>query len=87
MVLASSTISGTKGLLEDQAEEATLLPSADYTLCLDSLLSPESQELYLHVSKPPKEGTRQYEILQALNQVIKLADTQLQFGELVFLVP
>lgn len=50
-------------------DDSTLLPSADYTLCLDSLLRPESHDLYLHVSKPPKEGSKAYNILQALNQV------------------
>ncbi len=61
---------GTKGLLEDQLEDSPLLPSADYTLCLDSLLKPDHSEgLYLHVSKPPKEGSKAYGIVQALNQV------------------
>ena len=55
-------------------EESALLPSADYTLCLDSLLGrggseSSGEQLYLHVSKPPKEGSRAHHILQALNQV------------------
>lgn len=70
---------GTKGLLEDQLDDSPLLPSADYTLCLDSLfnpdtsdtseLEPDTSDLYLHVSKPPKEGSNAYSIIQALNQV------------------
>ena len=61
---------GTKGLLEEQLEDSPLLSSVDYTLCLDSLLrSGDSAGLYLHVSKPPKEGSKAYSIVQALNQV------------------
>ena len=61
---------GTKGLLEEQLEDSPLLPSADYTLCLDSLLKQDDAEgLYVHVSKPPKEGSKAYSLVQALNQV------------------
>lgn len=61
---------GTKGLLDEQLEDSPLLSSVDYTLCLDSLLrGGESEGLYLHVSKPPKEGSKAYAIVQALNQV------------------
>lgn len=59
---------GTKGLLDDDLDGSPLLPSADYVLCLDSLLNPGSSDLYLHVSKPPKEGTKSFAIIQALNQ-------------------
>ena len=62
---------GTKGLLEEQLEESPLLPTADYTLCLDSLLSSDDTGgLYLHVSKPPKQGSKAFDIVQALNQVL-----------------
>jgi hypothetical protein len=60
---------GTKGLLENDLEENPLLASAEYVLCLDSLLNHAAQDLYLHVSKPPKEGSKAYDIVQALNQV------------------
>ena len=61
---------GTKGVLEEDSDDSLLLSSVDYVLCLDSLLNPEgSDSLYLHVSKPPKEGSKPYAILQALNQV------------------
>ena len=46
----------------------SLLPDADYTLCLDSLSSQQSK-LFLHVSKPPRESTKAFQLLQALNQV------------------
>jgi len=64
---------GTKGFLEEQLEDPdnSLLPDADYTLCLDSLASQQSK-LFLHVSKPPREGTRAFHLLQALNQSAKL---------------
>ena len=64
---------GTKGLLELDLEDAPLLSSAEYVLCLDSLLNPEAAgDLYLHVSKPPKEGSKAYHFVQALNQVSSL---------------
>ncbi len=62
---------GTKGLLEDLdgSEAASLLSSADYTLCLDSLSMGDPNKLYVHVSKPPKEGGRAHLLLQYLNEV------------------
>ena len=62
---------GTKGLLEDLdgSEAASLLSSADYTLCLDSLSMADASSLYVHVSKPPKEGAKGHLLLQYLNQV------------------
>ena len=60
---------GTKGLLEEQ-DETPLLATADYTLCLDSLLSSDDAGgLYLHVSKPPKQGSKAFDVVHALNQV------------------
>ena len=62
---------GTKGLLEDldSSEAASLLSSAEYTLCLDSLSMADSGNLYVHVSKPPKEGAKGHLLIQYLNQV------------------
>jgi len=62
---------GTKGLLEDleSSEAASLLSSADYTLCLDSLSMADADHLYVHVSKPPKEGAKGHLLMQYLNQV------------------
>ncbi len=61
---------GTKGLLEEQGDTSdSLLSSADYIFCLDSLLSSESNDLYVHVSKPPREGSKAYNLIQVLNKV------------------
>ena len=49
--------------------DVSLFPSADYTLCLDTLASRDSEELYLHTSKPPREGMRAYDLVKALNKV------------------
>lgn len=39
----------------DSILDGSLLPDALYTLCLDSI--GDEDNLYLHVSKPPKEGS------------------------------
>ena len=49
--------------------DSSLFPSADYTLCLDTLASVGSQELYLHLSKPLKEGMRAHNLIQLINKV------------------
>ncbi|KAL5481287.1 hypothetical protein EMCRGX_G021420 [Ephydatia muelleri] len=60
---------GTKHLLDEQQEDTdSSLVGVDYALCLDSLAADDSQ-LYLHVSKPPKEGTKAFQLLEALNQI------------------
>lgn len=48
---------GTKKWIEDNIDssDGSLLPEALYTLCLDSV--GDDDNLYLHVSKPPKEGS------------------------------
>lgn len=48
---------GTKKWIEDNVDssDVSLLPDALYNLCLDSL--GDEDNLYLHVSKPPKEGS------------------------------
>lgn len=52
--------------------DSSLLTHADYTLCLDDLASDEFHDIYVHVSKPPKIGSRGYDLVQAVNQVINL---------------
>lgn len=42
--------------------DMSLLADAEYVICLDSVGGSDS--LHLHLSKPPKEGTLPYEILQ-----------------------
>lgn len=70
---------GTKSLLDEQLDDdSSRLVEADYTLVLDSLATPPTPEapppsLYAHVSKPPKEGSRQQQVLVALNQSARLA--------------
>ncbi|XP_035233238.1 nicalin-1-like isoform X1 [Stegodyphus dumicola] len=48
---------GTKKWIEDNIDssDGSLLPDALYTLCLDTI--GDEDNLYLHVSKPPKEGS------------------------------
>ncbi|PIK38191.1 hypothetical protein BSL78_24969 [Apostichopus japonicus] len=55
---------GTKRWIEDNLEvhDMSLLADAEYVICLDSVGGSDS--LHLHLSKPPKEGTLPYEILQ-----------------------
>ena len=67
-----------QAFLDDQVEDldSSLLAGADYSLCLDSLAdggSSASSDLFLHVSKPPREGSRAFALLSALNQVAGLA--------------
>eukprot|EP00731_Ephydatia_muelleri_P015674 Em0009g98a len=65
---------GTKHLLDEQQEDTdSSLVGVDYALCLDSLAADDSQ-LYLHVSKPPKEGTKAFQLLEALNQSAGVQD-------------
>ena len=47
--------------------DSFLLTDADYAICLDALAG--GSELFLHVSKPPKEGTKAHELVNHLNQV------------------
>lgn len=55
---------GTKKWIEDNVESAeiSLLAEADYVLCIDAIGNGEN--LKLHVSKPPKEGTQGYLLIQ-----------------------
>jgi hypothetical protein len=48
---------GSKRWLEDQLEglDAGSLQDSDFTLCLDTVGA--GDELYMHVSKPPKDGS------------------------------
>ena len=42
--------------------EFSLLAEADYVICIDAI--GQGTELNLHVSKPPKEGTQAYALVQ-----------------------
>ncbi|XP_064391028.1 BOS complex subunit ncln-like isoform X2 [Halichondria panicea] len=60
---------GTKHLIFEQMDNQDddgLLPQAEYTMCLDEIASGDS--LFVHVSKPPKEGTKPHKLLKTLNE-------------------
>ncbi len=61
---------GTKHLIFEQMDNQDddgLLPQAEYTMCLDEIAAGDS--LFVHVSKPPKEGTKPHKLLKTLNEV------------------
>ncbi len=51
----------------DNQDDDGLLPQAEYTMCLDEIAAGDS--LFVHVSKPPKEGTKPHKLLKTLNEV------------------
>ncbi|XP_011408653.1 PREDICTED: nicalin-like, partial [Amphimedon queenslandica] len=63
---------GTKYFIEDMLEDADnyLLSEADYTLCLDALAG--GSDIFLHVSRPPKEGTKGQELMARMNESLSL---------------
>ncbi|XP_063434320.1 BOS complex subunit ncln-like [Mytilus trossulus] len=70
---------GTKRWIEDNIEnqESSLLTDVAYVLCLDSL--GRSDNLFLHVSKPPKEGTAGHTLLQNIEDVSKSFFEEVKF--------
>ncbi|XP_063955677.1 BOS complex subunit ncln-like [Lytechinus pictus] len=71
---------GTKRWIEDQLEsqESSLLSDVSYVMCLDTIGA--SDELYLHVSKPPKEGSESHQILEGLENVTRSLYPAMKFG-------
>ncbi|KAF5909827.1 nicalin isoform X1, partial [Clarias magur] len=72
---------GTKRWLEDNldhTESSLLQDNVAFVLCLDTLGHGDS--LYLHVSKPPKEGTPQYALLRELQTVVSQQYPELKFS-------
>ncbi|XP_042604333.1 nicalin-1-like isoform X2 [Cyprinus carpio] len=72
---------GTKRWLEenmDHAESSLLHDNVAFVLCLDSLAT--GDELFLHVSRPPKPGTPQYSFIQQLEQIISARIPWVRFG-------
>ncbi|XP_047139555.1 BOS complex subunit ncln isoform X1 [Hydra vulgaris] len=61
---------GTKKWIEQNVEssEISLLAEADYVLCIDAI--GQGNSLNLHVSKPPKEGTQSYLLVQEFKKVM-----------------
>ena len=70
---------GTKRWIEDNIEnqESSLLTDVAYVLCLDSL--GKSDNLFLHVSKPPKEGTAGHILQQNIEDVSKSFFEEVKF--------
>ncbi|XP_077989007.1 BOS complex subunit NCLN-like isoform X2 [Glandiceps talaboti] len=60
---------GTKKWIEDNVETAdsSLLSDVSYVLCLDSIGSGDS--IFVHVSKPPKEGSVPYAVIEEIKSV------------------
>lgn len=83
---------GTKKWLDANADENTSLQNVEFVLCLDSLGKGNLNDLHMHVSKPPKDGTNInvfYKLLrqnaqrygnrsvEGVHKKINLADVQL----------
>lgn len=60
---------GTKKWIEENIEssEISLLSEVEYVLCLDAI--GQGDNLNLHVSRPPKEGSQGYQLFKDLQQV------------------
>ncbi|XP_047230238.1 nicalin-1 isoform X4 [Girardinichthys multiradiatus] len=72
---------GTKRWLEDNldhTDSSLLQDNVAFVLCLDTLGNGDS--LYLHVSKPPKEGTPQYFLLKELETVVASQHPEVKFS-------
>lgn len=70
---------GTKKWLEDSLDnaETSVLNEVDYVLCLDSI--GKGDKLFLHVSKPPKEGSPAYSLVEELKLVTKTMFPEVNF--------
>ncbi|XP_051956733.1 nicalin-1-like [Xyrauchen texanus] len=62
----------------DHAESSLLHDNVAFVLCLDTLGT--GDELYLHVSRPPKPGTSQYDFILQLEQIISARFPWVRFG-------
>ncbi|TRY74263.1 hypothetical protein DNTS_008994 [Danionella cerebrum] len=72
---------GTKRWLEenmDHAESSLLHDNVEFVVCLDSLGA--GDEIFLHVSRPPKPGSPQYRFIQQLEQIISARFPWVRFG-------
>ncbi|XP_066502507.1 nicalin-1-like [Hoplias malabaricus] len=72
---------GTKRWVEENmehAESSLLHDSVAFVVCLDTLGS--GDELFLHVSRPPKAGSPQYGFIQHLEEVISSRFSWVRFG-------
>ncbi|XP_063770514.1 BOS complex subunit NCLN isoform X1 [Pseudophryne corroboree] len=72
---------GTKRWLEDHldhTDSSLLQDNVAFVLCLDTVGSENS--LYLHVSKPPKEGTLQHTFLKEMETIISSQYPEVKFS-------
>ncbi|XP_072295124.1 BOS complex subunit ncln isoform X1 [Eucyclogobius newberryi] len=72
---------GTKRWLEDNldhTDSSLLQDNVAFVLCLDTLGNGDS--IHLHVSKPPKEGTPQYQLLKELEMVVDSQFPEVKFS-------
>lgn len=71
---------GSKKWIEDNIDssEGSLLPDSLYTLCLDTIGTDDS--LFLHVSKPPKEGSSGLFFFKELQNVANLLYPELKIN-------
>lgn len=58
----------TKKWLEANVDENMSLQNIEFVLCLDAIGKGDSNDLYMHVSKPPKEGTSLQYFYKTLKQ-------------------
>lgn len=66
---------GTKKWLELNLEDNSQIQNAEFVVCLDSvgqLTSESGQDLFMHVSKPPKEGSNMHRFYELLKQKAQL---------------
>ncbi|XP_073242731.1 BOS complex subunit NCLN-like [Porites lutea] len=70
---------GTKKWLEDNLDnpETSVLSDVDYVLCLDSI--GKTDNLFLHVSKPPKEGTLAFSLVEEFKGVAEATFKEMNF--------
>lgn len=66
---------GTKKWLELNLEDNSQIQNAEFVICLDSLshlTSETGKDIYMHVSKPPKDGSHVKRFVDILQQKAKL---------------
>ncbi|XP_074613769.1 BOS complex subunit ncln-like [Acropora palmata] len=71
---------GTKRWLEENLDnpETSVLSEVDFVLCLDSISNTDN--LFLHVSKPPKEGTPAFELVKEFQAVAEAFFKEINFS-------
>lgn len=71
---------GTKRWLEENLDnpETSVLSEVDFVLCLDSIS--KTDNLFLHVSKPPKEGTPAFELVKEFQAVAEAFFKEINFS-------